>query len=284
MQLRHYYYFVAGLADLVFDGSKSYPDMSEFREELKNSLHPRDYYLASLLFLPNDNRNLISFLEGKDDEWDTLGTYSRDDFEEQMRVIRSILKEKNVLPDYMVGLMLEWINSEEGVKTADMRKKLSEGYVRKAIDSGSRFLEKWVRFDTDLNNIFTFLNAKSLNLDPGNYLIGDDTFTQELLELFKSGKDFPVTFEPEYISTIFKIASENEFLERERKIDVARWNYIDTITCFEYFTIDQILGYLIKYSIVLRWAKLDPETGKIMLQKFIKETESFILSGNLNGS
>lgn len=88
MQLRHYYYFVAGLADLVFDGSKSYPDMSEFREELKNSLHPRDYYLASLLFLPNDNRNLISFLEGKDDEWDTLGTYSRDDFEEQMRVIR----------------------------------------------------------------------------------------------------------------------------------------------------------------------------------------------------
>ena len=280
----YYYYFVAGLADLVFDTGKSLPDMSDFREELKNNLHPRDYYLTSLLFLPNDNRNLISFLEKKDDVWDSLGTYSHEDFEEQMRIIKSILKEKNILPDYMVGLMLEWINSEEGIKSGEMRKKLSEGYVRKAIDSGNRFLEKWVRFDTDLNNIFTFINAKSLNLDPADYLIGDDPLTNELLELFRSGKDFPINFEPEYVSAIFKIALENEFLERERKTDIARWNYIDTVTCFEYFTIDLILGYLIKYSMVLRWGKLDPETGKEMLQKFIKETESLIISGNLIGS
>jgi hypothetical protein len=282
MRDRHYYYFVAGLADLVFDSGKSYPDMSEFREELKNNLHPGDYHLASLLFLPNDNRNLISFLEGKDDEWDDMGTYSREDFEEQIRIIGSILKEKNILPDYMVGLMIEWTASEEGVNTAEMRKKLSEGYLGMAISSGNRFLEKWVRFDTDLNNIFTFLNAKSLNLDPSAYLIGDDPFANELLELFRSGKDFPVIFESEYASTIFKIATENEFLEREKKTDMARWNYIDTITVFEYFTIDLILGYLIKYSIVLRWSRLDPETGKIMLKKFIEETESFILSGDEN--
>jgi len=284
MQLKHYYYyFVAGLTDLLFDSSKSLPEMSEFREELKNNLHSRDYDLTSLLFLPSDNKNLISFLEGKDDVWDPLGTCTREDFEEQMRILRSIIREKNILPDYMVELMLEWINSEEGIKSAEMRKRLSEGYVRKTLDSGNRFLEKWVRFDTDLNNIFTFLNAKSLNLDPGNYLIGNDPLTNELLELFRSGKDFPVNFEPGYVSELFKIASDNEFLERERKTDIARWNYIDTITYFEYFTIDLILGYLIKYSIVLRWGKLDPETGKTMLQKFIKDTEALIISGNLKG-
>jgi hypothetical protein len=277
---RNYYYFVAGLADLVFDSGKSYPDMPEFREELKKHLHRRDYYLASLLFLPDDNRNLISFLEAKDDEWDVMGTYSREDFEEQMRINGSILEEKNILPDYMVQLMTEWSDSEEGITTSVMRKKLCEGYIILALASGNRFMEKWVKFDTDLNNIFIFLNSKSLDLNPADYLVGDDLFTNELLELFRSGKDFPVIFESEYASAIFKIATENEFLERERKTDLFRWNYIDTITVFEYFTINQILGYLIKYSIVVRWSKLEPETGKIMLKKFIDEMESFILLGS----
>lgn len=282
MPERHYYYFVAGLADLVFDSGKSFPEMTEFRNELRNNLHPHDYYLTSLIFLPNDNKNLISFLEGKDEEWDELGTYSRDDFEEQKRINASILEERNVLPDYMVQAMIAYSDSDVGISRPFLRKKLTEGYISMALASGNKFLEKWVRYDTNLNNIFIFLNSKALDLDPADHLISDDAFATELLEIFKSGKDFPAVFHHEYASAIFKIATESEFLDRERKIDLARWDYIETINVFEYFTISQILGYLIKYSIVLRWSKLDPETGKILLKKFIEETESVILSESDN--
>jgi hypothetical protein len=280
MPENHYYYFVAGLADLVFDSGKNLKEMPEFMEELKNHLHPHDYNLVSIIFLPNDNRNLISYLENKTEEWDNLGTYSYVAFEEQDRINSSILKEKNILPDYMVQTMTDFTASEEGIDKQTLRKRLTAGYIDIALASGNRFLEKWIKFDTDIKNIFIFLNSKSLDLDPADHLVGNDLFKGELLDLFKSGKDFPAIFENEYASSIFKIATENEFLERERKIDLARWEYIDTINVFEYFTVSHILGYLLKYSIVLRWSILEHETGQILLKKFIEETESIILSGN----
>lgn len=284
MQKRHYYCFVSGLADLVFDSGKNHPDLGEFREELKANLHPRDYYLVSLLFLPYDNKNLVIFLEGNKDEWADPGNFSHEDFDEQMRILRSVLKGKDILPDYMVRVMSEWINSEEVIPTVEIRKKLADGYTSLSLNSGNRFLEKWVRFDTDLNNIFIFLNAKSLDVEADKYLIGEDVFAGELSDLYRSGKDFHIPVEPDYASEIFKIATESEFIEKERRTDMARWAYIDSITFFEYFTIDLILGYLIKFFIVKRWEKLDAETGKEMLKKLVEDIESNVISGSLSGN
>lgn len=280
MQKRYYHCFVAGLADLVFDAGKSYLNMTEFREELKSTLHPDDYYNASILFLPYDNKNIVAFLEGRTDAWDLLGNYSPQDFEEQKRILFSILREDNILPDYMVEIMNRWFQEENGIDRIEIGNILTEGYINMALNSGNRFLEQWIRFERDLNNIFIFMNSKSLKLDAGTFLIGDDPFTKELEEIYDRGKDFAIPSEPEYASMIFKTATDNEFLERERKIDIARWDYVDSITSFEYFTIDLILGYLIKLSIVLRWNKLEPETGKMMLQKLTEDMEAPVLSGN----
>jgi len=280
MQKRHYHCFVAGLADLTFDDKKSYIDLAEFREELKIVLHPKDYSLVSVLFLPHDNKNIVTFLEEKNDSWDSLGNYSAQDFEEQKRIIHSTHRENNILPDYMVELITAWVNAEKGIDMAGMDKKLTEGHINMALNSGNRFLENWIRFDRDLNNIFTLINSKVLDLDAGNFIIGNDPFAKELLDLFERGKDFILPAEPENARLIFKIATENEFMERERKIDITRWDFIDSITFFEYFTIDLILGYLIKLSIVLRWKQLEPETGKMMLQKLVEDMEASVLSGN----
>jgi len=282
MLKRHYYYLVAGFADLIFDSGKGYTEMTEFREELKTNLKPDDYSLLSILFLPHDNNNFVAFSEGNTDTWDILGSYSISDFEEQKRIINSILREENILPDYMVELLAADNEDEEIIDRILIRKKLTEGYIRLALNSGNRFLEKWIRFDTDLNNILAYINAKALNLNANRYIIGDDPFAKELIGLFNSGKDFVIPVEPEYAPMIFGIVVENEFLERERKIDLARWNFIDSMTFFEYFTIDLILGYLIKLSIVLRWKRLDPETGRMMLQKLITEMEAQVISGDFN--
>jgi hypothetical protein len=77
-----------------------------------------------------------------------------------------------------------------------------------------------------------------------------------------------------YVPVLFKIVMENEFLERERKCDIARWDFVNEETFFEYFTIDWLLGYLIKLSIVIRWKQLDPEAGKSMLKKLVAEMET----------
>ena len=109
-----------------------------------------------------------------------------------------------------------------------------------ALNSGNRFLENWIRFERDLNNIFILINSKSLNLDAGSFFIGNDPFTKELSGILDRGKDFNIPSDPEYASLIFKIATENEFLEKEKRIDYTRWEFIDSITSFDYFTINNL--------------------------------------------
>jgi len=275
---RRYYYLVAGFTDLVFDSGRGYPGLIEFREELKNNLHPSDYHLVSLLFLPYDNDNLIAFLEKRADRWNPLGNYTMSDFEEEQKTMQSAFMKGGVIPGYMTTLMAQSAGEEQSVDRVATWKTLTEGYLDLTLGSGSRFLNKWICFDRDLRNILAFLNARELNLNAARYITGNDKFAQDLISIFNSGKDFVIPQDPEYASAIFRIATDSRFLEKERKLDLERWNFIDSSTVFEYFTIDQILGYLIRYSIVLRWQKLEPETGKMMLQKLIDQMEVHAVS------
>jgi len=277
---RQYHCFVAGLADLAFDSSKGVLEMPDFREELKSILHPADYSKISVLFLPSDNNNLMAFLKGSTELPDPGGNFTLTDFEEQKRVLQSIIKEDDILLPYMVEFMTDWLNSENGIDKTVADRKLTEGYIYAGLNSGNRFLGKWIRFDTDLKNILTLVNAKMLGLDAVNLIVGDDNLAKRLREIYSSGKDFQIPVEPEYVPGLFRIAVESEFLEREKKSDIARWDFIDSETFFDYFTIDIILGYIIKLSIVLRWKLLDPETGKNMLSRLVKDMENPVISGS----
>jgi len=278
---RQYCYLVAGLADLIFDSGKVIPDLVEFREELKEALHPSDYYLVSILFLPYDHDNMIAFFEGKTDKWNIHGNFSPDEFEEEKKLLLTIGRRKDAMPSYMVEQMALRSGEEQSVDRVFTWQKLTEGYINLVMRSGNRFLERWISYDSDIRNIFALLNAREMGLDAARYIVGGSNLARELLTAFSSGKELAIPLEPDYVPVIFRIATENEFLERERKIDLERWAYIDSITLFEYFTIDLILGYLIKYMMVLRWKQLDPVTGESMLRKLIDQMETRAMSAGI---
>ncbi|HOF20768.1 MAG TPA: DUF2764 family protein [Bacteroidales bacterium] len=271
MSKREYHYLVAGLADLVFDSSKGASDIAEFREELKSALHPSDYAVVSILFLPHDNKNLMTYLEGGSGEWDNLGIYSLQDMEEQKRITESILREEDILPPYMVKAIRKWFDSGSANDRFETERILTEGYIDTALASGNRFLMNYVSFDRDMKNVIALISSKALGLDADDFISGDYPLARRLREIFKSSRDFQIPPEPDYVPDMFRIMTEEEFLERERKIDLARWEFINSETFFDYFSVDWIMGYLIKLSIVTRWKQLDPETGKIMLRNLVEE-------------
>jgi hypothetical protein len=53
-------------------------------QSLKEILHPDDYNLASIIFQPYDNKNLIRYMSGKPDDID-LGNFTAEDFDEQVQ-------------------------------------------------------------------------------------------------------------------------------------------------------------------------------------------------------
>jgi hypothetical protein len=63
-------------------------------------------------------------------------------------------------------------------------------------------------------------------------------------------------------------------MQREKAIDMLKWDWLDENTFFNYFTIEKLISYYIKLEMIERWIKLDPETGREFFKKLIKDLES----------
>lgn len=66
------------------------------------------------------------------------------------------------------------------------------------------------------------------------------------------------------------VLNQEDILSRERGMDDLMWSKIESITTFDYFDINVILGFIARLSIVARWLKLDPETGKQMFARLVE--------------
>ena len=66
------------------------------------------------------------------------------------------------------------------------------------------------------------------------------------------------------------VLNQEDILSRERGMDDLMWSKIESITTFDYFDINVILGFIARLNIVARWLKLDPETGKRMFARLVE--------------
>ena len=79
------------------------------------------------------------------------------------------------------------------------------------------------------------------------------------------------------------ILNTGDILSRERGIDDLMWEKINSLTIFNYFDIDAILGFITKLNIVARWYKLDEQTGREMFKKLVDEVRGTFNGVEYNG-
>ena len=58
-------------------------------------------------------------------------------------------------------------------------------------------------------------------------------------------------------------------MDREKKIDLLKWNWMEDNTFFNYFTIEKIFVFLMKLEMIERWISLDKEKGNEMFRQLI---------------
>ena len=77
--MSNYYCLVAGLPDLLFDGSKCDYSVERFKEEIYASLTPEDARVVDLILLEWDNANILSILRhGEEAVLQRTGCFSRE--------------------------------------------------------------------------------------------------------------------------------------------------------------------------------------------------------------
>jgi len=114
--------------------------------------------------------------------------------------------------------------------------KLTSHFYYSIASSRSRFLKEYFAFDKKLRE------AKVSYLETGKC---DELFAEAF--------------------------AEKNLIEREKKIDMLKWQKICDIVLWDLFNIDVILAFLAKARIVERWSRLDQHTGEEMFKSLVQE-------------
>jgi hypothetical protein len=62
-----------------------------------------------------------------------------------------------------------------------------------------------------------------------------------------------------------------DLVEREKKIDLLKWNWMEDNTFFNYFTIEKIFVFLMKLEMIERWVSLDKDKGNELFRQLIDQ-------------
>lgn len=264
---KYYYYLVAGLPELTLEDSKLSYTVADFKAELYPDLSDEDKKLIDLFYLKFDNANVLKLLKDKDAAIDLRGNYSAEELVEFI----SSLKEGDeiadaVFPSYLSTFIFEYFNAtaEDDFLHED---RLAALYYEYAMKCKNKFVSSWFAFNLTMNNILVALTARKFKMDIAPLIVGDTEVCEALRT--SGARDFGLTGEVDFLDQLVKISETEELVEREKKIDQLRWNWMEEATFFNYFTVERLFVFLLQLEMIERWISLDKEKGNQLFRSII---------------
>jgi hypothetical protein len=271
--MTNYYCLVTGLPELSLEDGKLSYTVANFKTEIYPLLSKTDKKLVDLYYLKFDNRNLLSLLKDREAVVDaSLGNYSAD---ELLGLIASFFKEKKVsdkkFPTYFYEFTELYLNTpdEERVGFED---KLYGFYYDYAIKCGNKFVSTWFELNLNVNNILAALTARKYKMEISKVPVGNNLIADALRT--SNARDFGLADELEYFDQLVRINDTVDLVEREKKIDMLKWFWLEENTFFNYFSIEKIFVFLMKLEMIERWVSLDKEKGNELFRKLIDQLKN----------
>ena len=264
---KYYYYLVAGLPELTLEDSKLSYTVADFKAELYPDLSDEDRRLIDLFYLKFDNANVLKLLKDKDAAIDSRGNYSAEELAEFI----SSLKDGDevadaVFPSYLSTFISEYFNTpaEDDFLHED---RLAALYYAYAMKCRNKFVSSWFAFNLTMNNVLVALTARKFKMVIAPLIVGDTEVCEALRT--SGARDFGLTGEVDFLDQLVKISETEELVEREKKIDQLRWNWMEEATFFNYFTVERLFVFLLQLEMIERWISLDKEKGNQLFRSII---------------
>ncbi len=262
----NYYTLVAGLREYALDADTKGFDAAAIVAEIFEALTERDARQVRLLDAYYDCENLAALRAGRS-AFSPLGNLSREELAEE-------LKRPSRLPEELARVVRAYNDPEgEDAETVDtarrFEKSLFAAYYDLCERKGCRFLRAWAVFDRNLRNLTAAVTARAAGRPVEDVTVGGGEQWQR-----SSAADFGLRGELGYIDAVIAaVGDEANLVEKERKIDLIRWNEALELATFDYFDINAVLSYLVRVNIVARWTLLDPVRGREMFARLLAELD-----------
>jgi len=259
---QNYYFLVAGLPDVTIEQGKLQYGTAEFREELKAGLAKTDYSYLQLLFLTEDNNNLLTLLLKENRPLSHEGVYEPEFLSEE-------LKEPLQLKPYMLQFIESFRAETRLYPNLSYENELATFWFEELLATKNDFLREWFTFELNLKNVLLVLAARKNGLPYERQVIGNNTIAEIIRK--SNARDLGISAEWPWIEKVLQIVDTEDILLREKAIDLLRWNYLDELNTFNYFTVEVLMAYYIKLGIIERWLRLDQSTGEEMFRRLLGE-------------
>lgn len=145
-------------------------------------------------------------------------------------------------------------------------------FYKSAQKCDNGFVNRWFEFCLNINNLLTAHACRKHGFDLHSSIVGDNGVARILKA--SHSRDFGVGDYFPQAEAVLRIAEETDLLDRERKIDLLKWDWIEENTVFEYFTIEAVAAYLMKLEIIERWLPLNKEAGSAIFRELIRNLKS----------
>lgn len=270
--MSNYYCLVAGLPDVAFDGNKPAYTVERFKEEIYPELSAADAECVDLFFLERDNANMLNIMRHGDEAViEQYGCYSREELEEIISSAKNGDAPIKGVPSYIYRFV-EYYVAGEGNPNVIWEDVLSSYYYDYATKCTNGFVADWFAFNKNVNNILVAFAARKYKMNIADAVIGDGEVAEALRT--SGARDFGLTGMLDYFESIQRLNDNDRLQERERQLDDMRWKWLEDNSVFNYFTVERLFVFLLKLSIVERWAKLDADKGMQRYNEMIAELKS----------
>lgn len=267
--MTNYYCLVTGLPELSLEDGKLSYTVANFKTEIYPQLSKGDKKLVDLFYLKFDNKNLLALLKDKEAAIDSsLGNYSAD---ELLSVITSLKEETapdKKFPAYFYEFAALYLNTPEEERWS-LEDKLYGMYYHYSMKCNNPFVAAWFELNLDVNNILAAMAARKYKLEVAKVPVGDNSVSEALRS--SNARDFGLADDLEYFDQLVRINDTVDLVDREKKIDLLKWNWMEDQTFFNYFTIEKIFVFLMKLEMIERWVALDKEKGNELFRKLIDQ-------------
>ena len=270
----NYYCYIAGMPDIQIDNQKSIPAQEEILDELKQILSRGDMALLNLLRLKYDNANLLKFMENRNAELNPLATLTAQDWSELIEIIDNSDEQNPPRDGRLLKYILDFYTTlrDENSETQIGFKEdfLAALYYKYGMQCKNKFVADWFEFNLNINNILTALTCRKYGWDIKSAIVGDNVVA-ETIRTSASARDFNLKGEIDYFDTLLSISETANLLERERRIDSLKWNWLEEQTFFCSFSIERVLSFWLRCELMHRWDNLSMEEGAEIFRQMIND-------------
>lgn len=266
-----YYCLVAGLPDISLDDGKLSYSVSDFKAELYPDLSAQDRKLIDLFYLKFDNMAILKLLKNKDTVIEDKGNFSAEELLQLIEAVREGDTPDKKYPSYLVNFVSQYLQlSQDELYRAD--DLLAALYYSYGMSSNNAFIASWFEFNLNLNNILAVLAARKYKMEVSSVIVGATSICEQLRT--SNARDFGLNETLEYFEALQRIADIEELVEREKKVDMLKWKWLEDESFFHYFTIERIFVFLMQLEMIERWISLDKEKGNELFRKMIQDLKN----------